>query len=109
MTCSCTPAAILVAFTVPFGTTALLASFTVPETLPPAPAHESAAKNMTNETERHKESRHERSKIERKFKTQFCSVPATPLLSLSRFISAKDRARWFMGCRLRLYMRLSRI
>jgi hypothetical protein len=36
---------------------------------------------MTNEIERHKESRHERSKIERKFKTQFCSVP-TPLLSL---------------------------
>ena len=44
----------LVAFTVAFGTTALLASFTVPETLPPTPAHESTAKSMRNAKERNR-------------------------------------------------------
>src|SRR5580693_6783905 len=90
MTCCCTPVAIFVAFTMPFGTSALLASFTVPETLPPAPAHEAAAKNMTIEIERHKGSRHERRKLNgRQIKTQFCRVPAMPLFSLLRFMSAK--------------------
>jgi hypothetical protein len=57
------PVSAFVAVTLALTTTAPLESVTVPEMLPPTPAHESMAKSRTEQRERHKARRPEHLKL----------------------------------------------
>jgi hypothetical protein len=75
------PVSVFVAVTSALGTAPPLESVTVPDMLPPTPAHESISMSKMKEKERHKARRPERLKMRKeKALMKFRLVPSIPIL-----------------------------